>query len=78
MHIAVWLVDRFGLTVKDARGLNGMHAACTYGHLHIAVWLADRFGLVVEDAKSKIVTRGVTRKNGYPAIAAWVVARFAA
>jgi hypothetical protein len=74
---ATWLVDRFALTVDDARAGDNfaLQLACRYGHLAAAMWLADRFGLTAADAlaNNNFALEWACSDN-YPAIMHFIVA----
>jgi hypothetical protein len=74
---AIWLAERFKLTVDDARSSNALAAACADGNLAVVRWLIDKFRLTVEDARSRNnYALRIAYYNGHYGMASWIVYRF--
>ena len=79
LSIAKWLVNKFWLTVSDARAENNyvLRKSCFNGHLTVAQWLVNTFGLTVEDAiEDDNYALRESCDNGHLDVAQWLVNTF--
>lgn len=78
LETAMWLTDRFKLTVADIRaGHYTLQFTCANGHLAVAAWLVDRFGLGPDDINTE--NRYGLRyacMRGHHDMVVWIVTKF--